>query len=121
MYENCTTRRMNPMLGSFVTMSTVESYHAANPVADAFTTLRYLVVLHYAQRRLVVSVKNTEANSEKDAIAISLRRARNAFDDLGNVLSSDCLPDTPENRKTLRLTGDYEECVSYMPRWQNAA
>jgi hypothetical protein len=104
-------------------------FEKTNNIADAFTYLKFLVVLEFAQKRMVVSIKSAEAKDATTAAHLAASRAMKSYREaeheprLGNLLGCKVYDDTPANRKELRVDGE-----EFAPRpgrveqlWRNAA
>lgn len=115
-----------------VSVSSINWHGASsNHVVDAFTRLRYLVVLKFAQRTFVVSIKNVEASCEDEAVVVATKRAAIAYGKsqtpIGNLMEYEVHEDTPEQRAKLRLGVDEEmellkvTLKAIRTKWKNAA
>lgn len=98
---------------------------ASDTVADTFTYRKHLVVLDFAQMRIVVSIKNTEVTNAKEAVELATTRATRAYrksTPVGDLIKHTVYEDTPENRTLLKLDGEYDTPRRTLESlWRNAA
>ena len=84
---------------------------------DAFTYRAFLVVLKFAQKTFYISIKNVEADTREQAVALSVARAAKcgkSLGDIGELLSSECLVDTITERERLKIGHEFDSEIIYL-------